>query len=650
MKSKFFGLTAIIFSSHLQAQVVTPDTTFGEAVTITATKNIRKQSETGKVVIIINKQTLQNSLGKTVSEILNQQAGLFIAGSNNALGANQDIYVRGSGKILFLLDGIPIYDASTISNTFDINSINIESLERIEILKGAQSTLYGSDAVAGVVNFITNKIITSTINRNIGFSAGSFNTYKASAGVYGKADDVTYSLQLTHLNSKGFSAAYDSVGNKKFDKDGYKQTTLNGSISGALAKNFLIGLNTQLSAYNADVDGGAFTDDKDYTVNNINFNANINAQVKTKKGKVIYNLGTSTANRYFLNDSIDKSGFADYVEESYNGKSNFMELYTTQQLHKNVELIAGADYRWLNSDQNYLAISAYGPYETKVGKDSMNQQMQSVYASLLFKNSTGFNMEVGGRYNKHSNYGNNTTFTFNPSYTINSKTKIFANVSSAFKAPSLYQLFGPDVANNKLKAEKSLTYEAGIEYTKANKNIRIVYFNRNIKDGIDYNLNTFTYFNNNQQNDFGIEIEAMAKWNKFTANANYTYLDGKVNTWKFVYNPSTFEYDIKGDTTFNNLFRRPKHSINISATYKPTENWQLSLNTRSIGKRYEGQFLAKPITLSSYITLDAGIAYLFKNKSRIYADVRNLTNQKYFDVWGYNAKQINFTVGFQYIF
>jgi vitamin B12 transporter len=128
MKVFFLWCTAIIFSSHLKAQWVSDSIKTYDPVIVTANKTINKQSQTGKVVTIVSKEFLQNNIGKNISEILNEQAGLFIVGANNAPGSNQDVYMRGSGKILFLLNGTPIYDASTINNAFDINSISIENI------------------------------------------------------------------------------------------------------------------------------------------------------------------------------------------------------------------------------------------------------------------------------------------------------------------------------------------------------------------------------------------------------------------------------------------------------------------------------------------------------------------------------------------
>jgi len=208
MKKYFFVVAAVIIGSQLQAQSVplSPGDTTGaslDEVILTANKYEKKQSETGKVVTVITRQQLERSGGKTLTELLNTVVGTTIVGANNALGTNLTTSIRGAsaGNVLILLDGIPVNDPSVITNYFDLNFLNTDQVERVEILKGGQSTLYGSDAVAGVINIISKKAALRKINTNANFTAGSYRTLKQSVGLGGRGKTADFSLNYTHLSS-----------------------------------------------------------------------------------------------------------------------------------------------------------------------------------------------------------------------------------------------------------------------------------------------------------------------------------------------------------------------------------------------------------------------------------------------------------------
>src|SRR6185312_11887161 len=170
-----------------------------DQVVVTATKYPVKQSRTGKVVIVIAHGQLEKSIGKSLGELLGEQAGITVSGGLNDPGTNQSIRMRGagSGRTLILVDGVPVGDPSANDNSFDINLIPVTMIERIEISKGAQSTLYGSDAIAGVINIITVKPdVKKPFNGKAGLSGGNYGTYNGNVQLYGKlADRLTYNVR-----------------------------------------------------------------------------------------------------------------------------------------------------------------------------------------------------------------------------------------------------------------------------------------------------------------------------------------------------------------------------------------------------------------------------------------------------------------------
>ena len=642
MKRLFFVVAAVIIGSQLQAQDTTG--TSMDEVILTANKYPKKQSETGKVITVINRQQIEKNGGKTLVELLNTVSGTTMIGANNNLGTNITASIRGAsgGNVLILLDGIPANDPSVITNYFDLNFINLDQVERIEILKGGQSTLYGSDAVAGVINIISKKAIGKT-TVNGSFTGGTYHTLKQSLGIGGNAKTVDYSVNYTHLSSDGFSTAYDKNNTGTFDKDGYNQHAVTGKFGFKAGKRIKTNLFGTYSKYKTDLDLSAFKDEGDYTVDNNNKQFGAGTVYTFNKGEVHANYNYNRSERDYLNGSLYVPDSATvYSKANYIGRSHFAELYGSYKLN-NWEFLIGGDYRFNNTDQSYYSNGKYGPYSPKPLNAKMNQV--STYASVIYKTNTGFNLEAGSRLNFHSEYGNNVTFTLNPSYLINKKIKIFGNLYSAYKTPTLYQLFDLSAGNKDLTPEKGIIGEAGVElFSKNSFHARVVGFYRNTKDAIVYTFNPSNYkskyLNAGKQTNYGAELEAGYIYGKLHVTANYTYTNGK----------TTAAFDGTGsplgkDTSYFNLYRIPKHAINLNAGVQATKALFISVQIHSVSKREEFIYGGSPGTLKDYSLIDLYSEYKFDKSIKVFLDLKNITNKKYFDFLGYNARRFNFVTG-----
>lgn len=635
----------IICSVGATAQ--TDSTTLNEVV-ITANRFPQKQQQTGKVLTVIPRQVLEKNSGRNMGEILNQYAGITVIGANNNPGTNIDVYTRGAGlgNTLILIDGTPVYDVSSISSAFDLNFITPDMVERIEVLKGGQSTVYGSDAVAGVINIITRKSAKKPLQLNANAAAGSFGTYKLGAGMNGSKNDLSYNLQYQFLSSDGMSAALDSTGKAGYDKDGLKQHNVLGSLNGKFNDKLGWRLMGQANLYKTDLDANAFTDDKDHTVTNHNYVAGAGLDYKAGIALIKANYTVNYTKRDYLDDSTDVGGFSKFSASNFKGLSHFAELFANIKANEKLSFLVGADMRLQQTDQYYLSISSFGPYKTELNEDSARINAYSAYASAFFHSGNGFFMEAGGRWNNHSLYGNNFTYTLNPSY-VRGRWKMFINLSSAFKAPTLYQLYDAVSGSPSLKPERSTSFEAGMQYNALAGawQTRAIFFARNLKDGIDYSLIDFRYFNNNSAKDRGLELESQYRKGKWNLNFNYTYVTGEVNTIKYKYDAPSFSYLPDGDTTYNYQFRRPAHSLNLSAGYQVNTKLYTSLHGRYAGKRLEPRFMQAPIEVDPYVVVDLYIEYRLTSKIRAYMDVRNLLDNDYIDIRGFSTRGFNFLAG-----
>lgn len=642
MKMKFFMLAAIILSSRVNAQQDT--TKLLDDVVVTATKNAIKQSHTGKVVIVVNREELDRNSGKTLAEVLNSKAGLLVNGSSNVLGTNQDVYLRGAGtgKTLVLIDGIPVYDVAGISGAYDLNFISADQVERVEILKGSQSTLYGSDAVAGVINVISRKGSEKKIGFHANLSAGSYATVRGSVGIGGTIRKTNYNLEYTKTNSKGFSSAYDEAGNNDFDKDGFDADIASINIRQEVSKKLLINLHGQYNRYKADLDADRFADDADYTSTSENYGGGFGAGYRFGKNKLQLNYSYQTTGRTYLDDSASRSplSFSYYSKGNYAGKMHFAELYSNIYLAEKFSLLLGTDYRHQSTSQEYFSLSNFGAYAAPSLGDTADVNQLGVYASLVAQDIKGFNLELGGRYNKFNRYGNVFTFSFSPSYVVAGHVKLFTNIASGFKTPSLYQVYS-EFRNpyQELDPEHSLSFEAGVQYFKEDINVRAVYFARNVRDNIEFfsagppNYESY-YVNASKQKDKGFELEASVRFGKLLLTGNYTNLDGYLQS----------RNDNK-DTIIYNLYRRPRQTVNLNAGIEICPNWTLNIAVQSVGRRTEGVYAAAPLELPAYYVWNLYSGYNVTKNIRLYADLKNITDEKYFEVTGYNSRRFNFMAG-----
>ena len=644
MKREIVYVAAILISSHLHAQQDSAYKNLDEVVT-TANKYPQKQSSTGKVLTVVTREMLQNNSGRTLSQVLNEQSGIIINGAQNSPGTNQTVYMRGASvaNTLILVDGVPVNDASGISNEFDLNHFQVDQIERVEILKGAQSVLYGSDAVAGVINIITRKQVSHhPVGFNGSLAGGTFGSFKGTAGISGHTDKITYNTQYTRETTKGFSSAIDTTGKAGYDKDGLKQHVASGQITFTPTKDWRLRLDGSFSEYKIDIDDAPFQDDQNNRIRNKSVFAGLNAVRALSNGSVTVNLNLNQIDRNLHDDVNANPGPNDFdpYYARYKGNVFFAEAYTNLRFSDKVGLVAGADFK----GQKANITSIY----SSLSDDSLHANQFSGYASLLLSPVDRLHIEAGARLTKHSNFGTNLSWSVNPAYYITKQVKLFGNIATGFRAPSLYNL-ASEYGNRDVQPEKSFSLEGGLQVTSTSGkvNARATAFLRNIKDVILFK-SLFVppygqYDNGDKQKDRGLELELTVRPTtllRFTAN--YAFVEGHIDT----------KTSASKDTSFFNLYRRPKHSGNVSIGYQVTPKLYVSTSARWVSERTDlyfdpNSFETLKKKLAGYYNWDAYAAYQLVKRVRLYVDVRNITNVKYADLYGYNVRRFNMMGGVQ---
>jgi len=602
-------------------------------VVVTATRSPKKLSEIGRVVTVITAAEISHSQGKTLPELLNTVPGITFSGANNAPGISSSVFLRGAstGNTLILVDGFPVNNASTIDGAYDLNAFPLDQIDHIEILKGSGSTLYGSDAVAGVINIITKHSTGQGLKSNVQLSGGSYNTFKESAGLIGTVKNTDLAVNLSNTDSKGFPAATDTTGKAGFRNDGFQQRSASVNINQHVSDKLVLNGNLQTSYNTGNLPYGAFQDDQNYTYANTFLFGGLGAKLKLDKGDLKFNISqTDVKNNY--NDAASAVNFDFPSYQKNTGHITDAEAILNYSLGKHLDLTSGADFKYSNTNQ-------FSTYDTI---RNAHNSIASVYTSLFYKSGI-FHMELGGRYNHDSKYGSNGTYTVNPSVLLFHQLKIFATAASAYKAPSLYQLFSI-YGNTDLKPETTTSYEAGFDWELIRNTLSFntVFYKYNTKDVL-YFLSEATapygkYENGEEQRDKGYESELKLTVDKITASAYLAYVTGTLT-------------DENGINT-GNLYRRPKFTFGANVYYQVSNEFSAGLNYKYTGDRTDEQFnpdfSTSIITLKPYGLLDAHLQYTINKHFSLFADFKNILDQKYTDWIGYNTSRFNFMEGIRY--
>ena len=607
------------------------DSTLSE-VTISAPKYPEKLARSGKVVSVISAEMIQANQGKSLGELLQQSVGVAVVGARSAPGTNQEIYVRGAntGHVLLLMDGFPLNDPSHISSVMDWNLISLANIERIEILKGGQSTLYGSDAMAAVINLVTKK---NAKGLNVVLQGGGLGTHQEQISWSTTQGNNQIQIQAQNYATDGFSSAKIAQGTA--EADGFKQQSWGLKWGRTMGKLGNLDFSYSSQLYQGNVDNGPFVDDRDYTSEAVSHSFRAQYQVNKFTIRAFQDL----IHREFRNDSSDvaANAWSKFSLSSYVGLNQGLEAFVKVPVKENATLLIGSEYRRQKTEQSDFSISDYGPYASPdLSEKQKTQQIMGTYAT--FQQSWGkFGYEVGARWNAQSTFGNYFTYNLNPYWAISQTAKLFGNYYTSFKTPSIYQIASP-YGNLDLQPEQGKTIEFGAEKKMKAWKLRVVAFENQVNQGIVFQaMDTEPfgkYQNISQQQTRGIEFEISYQTSKFQADFNYTYLKGEM---------------MDRDSTYSSLIRRPTNAWNLYLQAKLANKWSVGLSNQFVGQRTdyfydESTFSVQPNPMSAYVWTDISVHYQLNSKWKISALLKNALNQEITEITGYSGQPRNLQI------
>ncbi|MDE5487458.1 TonB-dependent receptor plug domain-containing protein [Elizabethkingia meningoseptica] len=636
MNKKLFVIGALlIIGSNVYAQEEKSSQI--EEVTI-ASKRPQELYKTGKKVTLISAKDLEKYKGQSLSDVLDQVSGFQITGNFNNANDPKMIKIRGgkSANVVILLDGVPLRDVTGNDYTVsDLRLMALESVESIEVLNGASSVLYGSNATVSVINIKTKKSTQKAIEGALAARAGSYSTFAQDATVRGKIDKFNYQVNAFNEKSQGISSA---KGDDSFDKGGWEKQNLSAGV-GYSGENFDVNIN---SGWNHNLylyDTGAFTDGKNRG-NDKQYYVGGNANFRYRNGKVVLNTRYTDVDR--LGQTIKGDAYQDQF--SYKGKNFLTELYNNYKVNDYFNFTVGVQYE----DQKMSSKTL--PF----GKDTMEEVLKSddtklhsfdAYANFNL-NYNGFNLDAGARMTDNSKFGNHWVYSVNPYYIkeVNDMYfKVGYSFATAFIAPTLYQNYGSlpwTLPNPDLKPEKNQSHEIDLGFGKKDRslNFTVSLFQRKEKDAFAYVTNPdytgiFQNIDDNKVKGFEVgfdyQIIDMVK-----LGGNYSFVEKEKEA---------------------TMLRQPKQRVNSYVEVKPFAATRIVLSHQFVGKRNDAyydsaSFSTKNVTVADFNLFNLNINQNITHNIDAYLNIGNLFNKDYVDVIGYTTKNRNFTLGISYRF
>lgn len=582
-------LTTLLLNTNLIAEEKLEDI----RVT-TATKTSQKLSNVTSNINVITAQEIEERQYTTVTEALNSLPGVSFT-ANGGLGTATSLNIRGmqSSRVLVLIDGIRYNDITGVSGA-PFEHLMATDIERIEVVKGAQSGIWGADASAGVIN-----IITKSAKEGLHFSAsqefGSFATTSSNINASYKNDAFYFKVNHNNLNSKGFTAyAPRGTDINQYEDDAYSNKTSN------LKAGFSITPSNKIDISHTIIDANGNYDDA------FNNNANSTVTQNTKKdtfSSINFN-HIDSFNK--LNVFAKKSTFRRTSSSSF-GTSPFDGEIKEYGLTSKIDYLG----------DNFLLIG--GDYKKFEHQSGLNKTYNN--KALFLTNNNSFQTSVGKtiltesiRHDQYSAFNNKTTGKIGLKHHFNIEgLNASANYGTAYNAPTLYNLYGSFVGNRSLTPESTKSFDVSLAY----KNLSLTYFDSKIDNFIDYDFTTFTYNNLNGTSKIkGYEIAYdTTLFDTLALNLGYTNLKTENNVGQA-------------------LARQPKDSLKFGLDYYGIEDVHLGLNGEYVGERYDSANKQGNQT-GKYTIANFTANYEVDKYLSFYGKVDNITDKYYQTVEGY---------------
>lgn len=570
---------------------VTPDT----QITVVATGSQLDLASTGQSISIIGADEIQSIQGSDITRIFNRLPGVTLA-RNGGQGSTTSVFVRGasSDHLMVTIDGVRVADQSSPAGGYDFGGLTSGGIGKIELLRGSNSVVWGSDAIGGVMAITSRELNGAEVSAEYG--ARNSLDVEGSAGVAGSGYSAT--INAGYIRTDGISAAAAGT-----EADPFRQWFVSGRGRVNLSDRLSLVATGRYADSKVDYDSYLFVDDREYQTSKL-ASGRVGVDYSSGEVKLAAGLALSDTKRSYFDPAFGVGSNFDAQ-----GRSVRADFTGHALLPASLALDFGADSDWTRYSTTFDA--------RQTARLSSGHALLGYYGDRL-------TLAGGARMDDHSRFGTHWTFGGNASFRLFDDWRIRASFGEGFKAPTLSELYGFG-GNTGLKPETSTSYDAGIEMGDRNEGLHFAatYFHRDTTNLISYVFPS-GYFNTGKARAEGVEVEGdIRPSDRLNFRAAYTYVKSVNQT--------------PGDANFaKNLARRPRNAITVSGDWRtPLHDLTLGVDTRMVGGSFDNA--SNTVRLKSYVVVDLRASLPVTEKIELFARIENIGNVKYQTAAGYGT-------------
>jgi vitamin B12 transporter len=600
--------TGISFIALLAA---TPVWAQDDSIVVTASGIEQSRDEVGQAITVIDAQTIQTRQAVDVVDLLATTPGVRFS-RNGSVGGQTGLSLRGAEttQTLVLIDGVKVNDPSGIGDGYDFGHLLTGNIQRIEVLRGSNSVVHGSQAIGGVVNIMTG-VPVEGFGANASVDYGYSDTLNAKADVSGSSGIASGGVGAAYFRTDGISSAVGGT-----EKDGYENIATNARLKLAFSDTLSLDLRGYYIHADLDTDGFpaptyALADTAEVSITD-QYVGYAGVNLALLNGK----LTNRAAVTWMRNDRDYYSVRGANPDYGYTGTNLRFEYEGVYAPVDQAKLVFGYEHE--RPDYTFYDAFSSGSYKINI---------DSVYALAIVKPFTGLAVTGGVRHDDHSQFGGATTVGANANYSPNNgATNIRLSYGEGFKAPSLFQLYS-DYGNAALRPERSKSYDIGFDQSLDDGRaiLSVSAFRRDTTDQINYDasLPPFGRYNNiDRTRAKGVETSiALKPVDALTVTGSYSYVDARDRSG--------------GITDGNRLPRRAVNAVSVSADYV----WSFGLSTGAtvtmVGDSFDNA--ANTRRLDGYALAGLRASLPLGEHLEVYGRIDNLFDEAYATAYGYGV-------------